>query len=211
MKNSLVGDNSFGTGGSAPDISGAVNSQDYNHIEDPTGATITGSTANNTTGDAALGPLANNGGPTLTHLPGAPVLNAIPNGVNDCGTTVTLDQRQLPRPSGGACEKGSVEVQVAAGPFDLGGQVLTSTGAGIRNVRLRLTGCVAQPLEVQTSSFGYYNFVDAGSGSCTLTVISKRFTFANPTVMVNLSSDISNQNFTANPSLADERAPGDVR
>jgi hypothetical protein len=168
--------------------------------------------ANNTTGDAALGPLANNGGPTLTHLPGAPVLNSIPNGVNDCGTAVTLDQRQLPRPSGGACEKGSVEVQVAAGPFNLGGQVLTSTGAGIRNVRLRLTGgSLPQPLEVQTSSFGYYNFSAVPAGSYTLTVLSKRYTFAMPSVPVNLNSDITNQNFTANPSLTDERAPGDTR
>jgi len=212
LKNTVVGDNSFGTGATGPDIFGTVNSQDYNHIEDLTGATISGTTTNNTTGDAALGPLANNGGPTLTHLPGAPVLNSIPNGVNDCGTAVTVDQRQLPRPAGGACEKGSVEVQVAAGPFDLGGQVLTSTGAGIRNVRLRLTGgSLPAPLEVQTSSFGYYNFVDVPAGSYTLTIISKRFTFATPSVPVNLNADIQNQNFTANPGLAQERVPSDQR
>ena len=81
--------------------------------------------------------------------------------------------------------------------------MLTSTGAGIRNARLRLTGGgLPTPLEVQTSSFGYYNFVDVPAGTYTLTVISKRFTFANPSVMVNLSSDITNQNFTANPAFA---------
>jgi hypothetical protein len=116
LKNTLVADNTVGTGSAGPDISGAVTSQDYNHIEDVTGATITGTTTNNSTGDPNLGALANNGGPTQTHLPnvGSPVINTIPNGTNDCGTTVTIDQRLLPRPTGGSCDKGSTERVVAA-------------------------------------------------------------------------------------------------
>ncbi|HEV7646298.1 MAG TPA: VCBS repeat-containing protein [Pyrinomonadaceae bacterium] len=115
LKNTIVADNSVGTGSTGPDISGAVNSQDFNHIEDLTGATVTGTTANNTTGDPQLGALGSNGGPTQTHLPnlGSPVINTIPNGVSDCGTTVTIDQRLLPRPVGGSCDKGSTE-RVAA-------------------------------------------------------------------------------------------------
>ncbi|MCK5861838.1 MAG: hypothetical protein KAH38_05100, partial [Candidatus Hydrogenedentes bacterium] len=50
------------------DISGTVNSLDYNLIEDITGATITGVTTNNITGgDPNIGPLADNGGSTMTH------------------------------------------------------------------------------------------------------------------------------------------------
>lgn len=115
LKNSVVGDNSVGTGGVGPDIFGTINSQDYNHIEDTSGGTVGGTTTNNGTGDAQLGALASNGGPNQTHLPGgtSPVLNTIPNGVNDCGSVVTNDQRGILRPAAGGCEKGSVEVSGA--------------------------------------------------------------------------------------------------
>jgi hypothetical protein len=61
--------------------------------------------------DLKLGPLANNGGPTLMMLPkpGSPLLDVIPNGVAGCGTTVSTDQRGQPRPHNGSCDIGSVE------------------------------------------------------------------------------------------------------
>jgi CSLREA domain-containing protein len=62
-----------------PDLSGLFNSQDYNLIKDPTGATFTGTTTHNIIGvDPLLGSLANNGGPTQTRalLPGSPAINA---------------------------------------------------------------------------------------------------------------------------------------
>ena len=107
MKNSVVGDN---TGGAAPDISGDIVSGDYNHIENTAGAAITGTTTNNAAGDALLGLLVEHVGGTV-HLPGSasPVVNTIPNGTNDCGTSVTADQRGVPRVQGGGCDKGSVE------------------------------------------------------------------------------------------------------
>jgi large repetitive protein len=57
-----------------------------------------------------LGVLANNGGPTLTELPkaGSPVIDAGGLPANGCPST---DQRGDPRPSGPACDIGSVEVQ----------------------------------------------------------------------------------------------------
>lgn len=56
-----------------------------------------------------LGSLADNGGPTWTHLPlvGSPLLDVIPLGVNGCGTTP--DQRGVLRPQGPACDIGSTE------------------------------------------------------------------------------------------------------
>lgn len=56
-----------------------------------------------------LGPLANNGGPTLTHalLPGSPAIDA---GGLDCSPT---DQRGVPRPQGAACDIGAYEVGAA--------------------------------------------------------------------------------------------------
>jgi CSLREA domain-containing protein len=61
-------------------------------------------------GDPRLGPLAANGGPTPTMLPGAgsAAINALV-GVPCPGT----DQRGLPRPALGGCDAGAVEVQPA--------------------------------------------------------------------------------------------------
>jgi hypothetical protein len=58
-----------------------------------------------------LGPLADHGGPTLTVLPNLPskAIDAIPNGTNGCGTTLTTDQRAAPRPINGQCDIGAVE------------------------------------------------------------------------------------------------------
>jgi hypothetical protein len=55
--------------------------------------------------NAALGPLAYNGGPTLTHLPGlaSPAIGAATN------AGVTIDQRGVARPQGAAPDVGSVE------------------------------------------------------------------------------------------------------
>jgi uncharacterized repeat protein (TIGR01451 family) len=63
-------------------------------------------------GTADLGPLADNGGPTFTHLPGpgSDAIDAIP--LADCDPAHAPDQRGVPRPrpAGGACDIGAVEV-----------------------------------------------------------------------------------------------------
>ncbi|HMJ09442.1 MAG TPA: choice-of-anchor Q domain-containing protein [Pyrinomonadaceae bacterium] len=204
LKNSVVGDNSVGAGGTSPDILGTVNSQDYNHVEDITGTVFTGVTTNNVTGvDAGLGALAPNGGPTQTHLPGAGslVINAIPSGTNDCGTAITSDQRGTTRPGAGACEKGSVEIAAVAGNFDVGGRITTPGGSGIRNVAVIISGgSLPQPLVAQTGSFGYFIFHDVPSGTYTLSVSGKRYTFTPSSRSINLTSDLTNENFTADPT-----------
>lgn len=55
----------------------------------------------------ALGPLAANGGPTRTRLPGDEALSTIPPSA--C-TVAPADQRGVTRPDGPSCEAGSVEV-----------------------------------------------------------------------------------------------------
>jgi hypothetical protein len=111
LKNTVFGDNSVGSGGTGPDIYGTVISQNYNHIEDLSAATILFGNATNTTGDAVLGYLSYNGGQTLTHLPGVGsiLINSIPSATNGCGNPVNSDQRGAKRPAGGNCDKGSVE------------------------------------------------------------------------------------------------------
>jgi predicted outer membrane repeat protein len=56
--------------------------------------------------DPKLGPLADNGGPTWTHMPlsGSPAIDG-----GQCVAGVTTDQRGLLRPAGAACDIGAVE------------------------------------------------------------------------------------------------------
>jgi CSLREA domain-containing protein len=201
LKNSVVADNSVGTGGTGPDISGTVNSQDYNHIEDLAGATITGTTTNNSTGDAQLGPLANNGGPTMTHLPAdaSPVVNAIPDGTNDCGTVVKTDQRGIERPSSGACEKGSVEISVSAGTAFIEGRVLTARGRAISNAAVTISGGgLPSPITVYTGAFGRFRFNDLPTGQTyTLSVEAGKISFGSSTRNINLTGNRTNEDFIA--------------
>jgi hypothetical protein len=64
-------------------------------------------------GDPQLGPLSDNGGVTLTHMPGSmgAATDFIPEGTAGCGSVFTLDQRGAGRPGlfSNACEAGSVE------------------------------------------------------------------------------------------------------
>lgn len=73
-------------------------------------------------GDPQLGPLADNGGPTLTQMPQGL------GGLVDAGANaqcLLIDQRGVTRPQGGACDIGAVEVVVsrldncADGPMEL--------------------------------------------------------------------------------------------
>ncbi|MEX2555968.1 MAG: choice-of-anchor Q domain-containing protein [Actinomycetota bacterium] len=89
--------------------SGTITSAGWNLIESPAGdCSIVGDPSGNIIGlDPMLGSLADNGGPTFTHLPqpGSPVFDA---GSPDCPPP-DVDQRGVGRPIGGACEIGSVE------------------------------------------------------------------------------------------------------
>ncbi|MCB0154314.1 MAG: hypothetical protein KDF65_05910, partial [Anaerolineae bacterium] len=60
-----------------------------------------------------LGVLADNGGPTQTHLPlpGSVLIDGA-----GCIPTVMVDQRGVARPAGAACDVGAVEVSVSGSP-----------------------------------------------------------------------------------------------
>ena len=100
------------------DCNGAIGSNGYN-IESPgdtCGFDQTGDQPSVTEEDLNLGELANNSGPTMTHLPGggdfgedSAAIDKIPG--DACN--VTTDQRGEPRPETGGtmCDVGSVEVQ----------------------------------------------------------------------------------------------------
>jgi hypothetical protein len=96
-------------GGNADgDISATVNSLGNNLIQNTNGAIITNVVSGNLYGvDPLLGPLTNNGGPTLTYalLPGSPARDA---GTNFPGLPLT-DQRGQPRIRGAAPDIGAYE------------------------------------------------------------------------------------------------------
>ena len=87
-----------------PNCSGAFVSGDYNLVQDAAGCTFSGDTGNNISGDPLLGALADNGGPTMTHLPGdgSPLIDA-------GQSALAFDQRGLARDDAQA-DIGSVEV-----------------------------------------------------------------------------------------------------
>jgi hypothetical protein len=146
---SLIGDNAgsplIEAPGGSPDASG-------NLIGGPVGGGI----------DPLLGPLADNGGPTLTHalLSNSPALNAgDPLVVAGQNGIPVYDQRGLPftRISGGRIDIGAFESQPASGDFNFDGSV---DAADYVLWRKMLTSTYPAGYDVWTTDFG----ADAGGG-----------------------------------------------
>ncbi len=121
LENTIVAQNPGG--GTEENLSGSINSDDFNLIGDADNGTLTGMTVNTIfAADALLLPLTNNGGPTETHLPGSGS-PAIGFGL----TTLPVDQRDVLRPQGGQDDIGAVEV-------DLNGYIITADSFVAGNV-----------------------------------------------------------------------------
>ena len=103
-----------------------------------------------------LGPLADNGGPTWTHLPstGSPLLDAIPAGTAGlCDGVAATDQRGVTRPQGVGCDVGAVEVALDdPTPVITPGAVAISpegdSGSTIWNLPVRLSNPSAVPVTI---------------------------------------------------------------
>src|SRR5262245_46970822 len=122
VRNSIIAGNLVDLTGTGPDLSGAFTSGGHNLIGDGTGATVfTDVTRGDQVGTAAdpidprLGPLADNGGPTLTHalLPDSPALDH-----GDATGLPATDQRggTFRRSFGSAPDIGAFEAQPSAPP-----------------------------------------------------------------------------------------------
>jgi hypothetical protein len=126
VANSIIAANITAGGGSKvglPDCGGALTSGGHNLIGNATGCSLSGGTgdklgSNSAPIDAKLGPLTNNGGPTLTHtlLAGSPAVDAGSPAAPGSGGSAceATDQRGVARPVLGArsptCDIGAVEV-----------------------------------------------------------------------------------------------------
>ncbi|MEP6901472.1 MAG: pectinesterase family protein [Actinomycetota bacterium] len=150
-----------------------------------------------------------------TEVGGFPLLNSLP-------TPIDTDQDGLPdawemnnglnpndpndamqlAPNGYSNLENYVNSNLFAPPaanVSVAGKVLTANGLGIGRVNITLTNTATGEIRsVQTNSFGFYNFSDVpAGGTYVVTVNSRRYSFANPTQVVNVSEDVSELNFTA--------------
>jgi hypothetical protein len=96
---------------------------------------------------------------------------------------------------------GAVHAYAMVPNLSLGGRILTSSGSGISNALVTLSGGnLPAPLVMQTGSFGYFNFPGLQSGQTyTVTVVTGRYVLAQPTRMITLQADVSDFDFVADP------------
>lgn len=135
LESSIVANNTAPTGPNLIGNAGDVFNAAFSLIGDPAGATITG--APNIVGqDPKLGPLADNGGPTLSQalLPGSPALDAgNASGTDQRGVPRPFDLKGIPKaPGGNAADIGAYEEALCAGKLvnrvgTGGNDVLTGT------------------------------------------------------------------------------------
>ena len=97
--------------------------------------------------DPLLGPLADNGGPTMTHAlqPGSPAVDSVGPGCPPPGA----DQRGITRPQGPACDMGAFEVVVPGGPPPT---TTTTTGATTTTSTLPATTTTTSTLPTTTTT-----------------------------------------------------------
>ena len=87
-----------------------------------------------------------------------------------------------------------------AAAVTLNGRVVTSTGRGIRNVRVQMTDANGIIRTATTSTFGYYRFDDVEVGETyILTARAKTYSFPEPTQVVSVSENAAEVNFIAYP------------
>ena len=135
-----------------------------------------------------LGPLANNGGPTMTHKLNGPsvAIDGANSAVCSAAPINNVDQRNVTRPVGAGCDIGSYETTATSvASVTIAGRVKTQ-GSGLRNALVILTDSTGAVRHVNTSAFGYYSFDGVEAGAVvTLQVSSRRFIFAPRVLMVN--------------------------
>ena len=85
-----------------------------------------------------------------------------------------------------------------ASNVSIGGRVLTAQGQGIRSVSVTLTESDGSVHHATTAGFGFYNFAEIRAGQVvTITVSAKRYSFAQSTIVLNVSENAGEINFIA--------------
>ena len=211
LKNTIVAGNTVANASSSPDFRGTVAAgSSFNLIGNGQGTTgISNGDANsNQVGvDPKLDPtLQLNGGTTANHalLTGSPAIdkgNSFGLTTDQRGFTRPVNNFTIPNATGGdGADIGAFEVQLAptAATVSVGGRVMTASGRGIRNVVIRLTDSEGNLRTAISTSFGYYRFNDVEAGATyILTASGKRFTFSQPSQVLNINDETDAVNFIA--------------
>jgi hypothetical protein len=178
------------------DCKGAITSAGHNLVGFDTGCPSSG-IGDLTTADPLLGPLADNGGPTLTHslLATSPALDA-------GDTSLTVDQRGVTRPQGPADDIGAFE----AVPSPNTAPVLDAIGdqslaeAGTLDVGVTASDADGDPLSfVLSGEPSFATLTDHGDGSATLSLtpgFDDAGEYPGVTVTVSDSVDSDSETFT---------------
>ena len=122
----------------------------------------------------------------------------IPNGT----TSVALRISALNNSAGEVWNVDDVSItglQPLAAEGVISGRVTDLNGNGLAKVRLTLSGGeLSQPIVVRTNAFGYYTLPEVEVGATyTLTASDKRYTFANPSRVINLQENVSDADFVS--------------
>jgi hypothetical protein len=92
----------------------------------------------------------------------------------------------------------STQLGPTAGDVRISGQVRTTAGTPVSNVQVTMTTATGISQTAITNAFGYYRFDEVEAGQTVfLTVRSKRFTFAEPTIALTLVDDLTGIDFIA--------------
>jgi predicted outer membrane repeat protein len=158
LRNTIVAGNTASAG--SPDCSGSMTSQGHNLFGSTTGCTIASGAGDVMNASPLLGPLADNGGATMTHAlrPGSPAIGTGDPAAPGSGGTAceATDQRGVSRPQGAACDIGAFEVSASTTTTTITTAITTTTtttttlpGCGVaaptfRSIDCRLDLLIAQ-------------------------------------------------------------------
>jgi hypothetical protein len=93
-----------------------------------------------------------------------------------------------------------VSLSPTAASVSISGKVSTAAGNGIRNAQITLTAPNGTTRNAVSGSLGYYLFDDVPAGQTYIVSISsKRFTFALPSIVIDAGADFDGADFVANP------------
>jgi 5-hydroxyisourate hydrolase-like protein (transthyretin family) len=165
VRNSIVANQAVGG-----DCAGTVGSADWN-LESATSCAFTQANDLQST-NPSLGALANNGGPTRTHLPAvnSAAVDRIPDATPGCGDAPTnVDQRGTTRPQGSGCDVGAVEVVL---PPLFGTARRSDTSAPLSGIRVRLHAGNTVVAETFTGAGGLYTFPVVPAGTYKVSFVS---------------------------------------
>lgn len=157
--------------------------------------------------NALLGPLANNGGPTLTHelLAGSIAIDkGSAQGLtgDQRGYVRTVDLPGTPNsPTGDGTDIGAYEANSSPNTagFAVSGRVTNTLGDAVPYQWVVLTDGSGNPRVALTSSFGYFRIENVPAGTAYVASVSNSKIYQFSPQVVVVSNDVADLNFTAEP------------